>query len=143
MRDFLLIMQEHKYFDDDRWNKTDYTYTFETGSKIEFFSSDQSSKVRGPRRDRLFMNEANNMPFETFEQLEVRTKEFVFLDCVPHEAKLVRYGLDYGYSNDPSAGVAVYRYNGGLIFDEALYQKGFEQADRRHVLEPSASSCHR
>lgn len=83
MRDFLLIMQEHRYFKDDRWNKTDYTYTFETGSKIEFFSADQPDKVRGPRRDRLFINEANNIPYEAYDQLEVRTKEFIFLDWNP------------------------------------------------------------
>jgi phage terminase large subunit len=198
MRDFLLIMQDHKYFEDERWNRTDYTYTFETGSKIEFFSADQPGKVRGPRRDRLFINEANNIPHETFDQLEVRTKESVYLDWnptnefwfytevqpkrndvqliiltykdnealspqivasieqrrtnanwwkvygegqlgevegkiyrdwqiieeIPHEARLERYGLDYGYSNDPSAGVAIYRYNGGFIVDEVLYQKG-------------------
>lgn len=83
MKDFLSIMKEHDYYDDNRWNKTDSTYTFETGSKLEFFSADQPGKVRGPRRDRLFMNEANNMEFETFEQLEVRTKEFVILDWNP------------------------------------------------------------
>lgn len=83
MRDFLLIMQEHSYFKDSSWNKTDYTYTFETGSKIEFFSADQPSKVRGPRRDRLFINEANNIPYEAFDQLEVRTKDFIFLDWNP------------------------------------------------------------
>src|SRR5437868_5005677 len=55
IRDFLQIMEAHRYFKDDRWNKTDYIYTFETGSKIEFFSADQPSKVRGPRRDRLFI----------------------------------------------------------------------------------------
>lgn len=83
IRDFLSILQTHGYFKDDRWNKTDYVYTFETGSKIEFFSVDQPGKVRGPRRDRLFINEANNISFETFEQLEVRTKDFVFLDWNP------------------------------------------------------------
>src|SRR3990167_11518144 len=61
IRDFLSIMEEHKYFVPDRWNKTDYVYTFETGSKIEFFSADQPGKVRGPRRDRLFINEVNNI----------------------------------------------------------------------------------
>ncbi len=198
MRDFLLIMQEHKYFKDERWSKTEFTYTFETGSKIEFFSADQPDKVRGPRRDRLFINEANNIPYEAFDQLEVRTKEFVFLDwnptnefwyyteiankrtdyehtvltyrdnealskeiidsieqrkgnkmwwavygegqlgevegkiykdwqtidAIPHEARLERYGMDFGYSNDPTAIVAIYRYNGGFIFDEVTFQKG-------------------
>jgi phage terminase large subunit len=83
IRDFLSIMQEHRYFKDNLWNKSDYTYTFETGSRIEFFSADQPGKVRGPRRDRLFINEANNIPYETFDQLEVRTKEFVIIDFNP------------------------------------------------------------
>src|SRR6185436_20996973 len=48
IRDFLSILQTQKYFDDKRWNATDYTYTFETGSQIEFFSADQPGKVRGP-----------------------------------------------------------------------------------------------
>jgi phage terminase large subunit len=83
MRDFLNIMTEHEYFKDDRWNKTDFTYTFGTGSKIEFFSLDMPHKVRGPRRQRLFINEANNIPLETFEQLEVRTEEVIWLDWNP------------------------------------------------------------
>src|SRR3990167_6939434 len=61
MRDFLLIMQEHKFFEDALWDKTNSIYTFETGSQIEFFSVDQPEKVRGARRDRLFINEANNI----------------------------------------------------------------------------------
>jgi phage terminase large subunit len=83
MRDFLMILEAHGYFVPARWSKTDYTYTFETGSKIEFFSADQPGKVRGPRRDRLFINEANNVSFEAFDQLEVRTKDCIFLDWNP------------------------------------------------------------
>ena len=197
MRDFLLIMEQHKYFKSANWNKTDYTYTFETGSKIEFFSADQPGKVRGPRRERLFINECNNIPFETYEQLEVRTKEFIFLDwnptnefwfyeyvkpredCehliltyldnealdksivrsiesrkgrvgwwkvyglgqlgevegkiykdweimdeLPHQARIERIGMDFGYSNDPTAVVAIYYYDGGYILDEVIFQKG-------------------
>ena len=52
IRDFLNIMDAHKLFKEDRWNKTNFTYEFETGTKIEFFSADQPSKVRGPRRDK-------------------------------------------------------------------------------------------
>ncbi len=83
MRDFLNIMQDHGYYTDDRWSKTDYTYTFETGSKLEFFSADQSDKVRGPRRDRLFVNEVNNVGKEAWEQLVIRTREFVVADWNP------------------------------------------------------------
>lgn len=83
IRDFLNIMQAQNYYDDARWNKTDFTYTFETGAILEFFSADQPAKVRGPRRKRLFLNEANNIPFETVEQLEVRTTEEIFADWNP------------------------------------------------------------
>ncbi len=82
-KDFLDILQTHNYYKDNNWNATDNIYTFETGSKIEFFSADQPGKVRGPRRDRLFINEGNNIPFETYEQLEIRTKEFVVVDWNP------------------------------------------------------------
>lgn len=218
MRDFLNIMQTQGYYDENRWNRTDFTYEFETGSKIEFFSADQPDKVRGPRRDRLFMNECNNLSLETFEQLEVRTKEFIMLDWnptnefwfysygdparpggvkdrddvdhliltyldnealhpnivasieqrkgnkgwwrvygegllgevdgkiykgwevterIPHEARLERYGLDFGYTNDPTAIVAIYYYNGGYILDEIAYQKGMSNKDIADLLKNS------
>jgi len=197
LRDFKNIMQTHRYWKDDCWNATDSTYTFETGNQIEFFSCDNGDKLRGARRDWLFINEANNIEFEAFEQLEMRTKKGVYIDynpssefwaltdvkgvrddvdfiiltykdnealdpsiiasleqrknragwwkvyglgqlgevegkiyrdwkiidSVPHEAKLERYGIDFGYSNDETAIVAVYRYNGGYILDEKCYQK--------------------
>lgn len=197
IRDFINIMQGHNYFKQDRWNKTDFIYTFETGSKIEFFSSDNGDKLRGARRDRLFINEANNVTFDAFEQLEVRTKEFIMVDYnptveywiftevmpnrsdwerlivtyldnegldqnivdsieqrknrkgwwqvyglgqlgevdgkiykdwaivqdIPHEARLERFAVDFGYSNDPTAIVAIYQYNGGYIIDELCFKK--------------------
>jgi len=83
IRDFLNIMNDTGYFKDSQWNRTDCIYTFETGTKIEFFSADQPSKVRGPRRDILFINEANNVPYETYTQLEVRTKKIIFIDHNP------------------------------------------------------------
>ena len=83
MRDWERIMKEQRYFKEKNWDKTNSVYTYETGSKIEFFSVDQSEKVRGARRDRLFVNEANNISFQAFEELEVRTKEFVMLDWNP------------------------------------------------------------
>lgn len=213
VRDFLNIMLEHGYFKDELWNKTDFTYTFETGSKIEFFSLDMPHKVRGPRRDRLFINEANNIPYETFDQLEVRTKSEIWLDWnptnefwwysevskrddadfliltyldnealdkeivrsiemrrdnknwwrvygegllgevegkiykdwqiideIPHEARLERYGMDFGYSNDPTAIVAVYRYNGGFILDEITYQKGLSNKQIADILNNQTRS---
>jgi len=51
-------------------------------------------------------------------------KDWAFIDEIPHEARLERYGLDFGYSNDPSALVAIYKYNDGFILDEIIFQKG-------------------
>lgn len=198
IRDFKNILKGHNYWKEANWAETDKVYTFESGSQIEFFGADQADKLRGGRRDRLFINEANNVSFAAFEELEVRTREFVYLDWnptsefwfhtdvkdkrddvdfvivnymdneaideptknsieqrknrkgwwevyglgllgdvegkiynnwqiideIPHEARLERYGLDFGYTNDPSSIVAVYYYNGGYILDEVLYAKG-------------------
>jgi len=203
IRDFLNIMESQKYFKEKNWNMSDFIYTFETGSKIEFFGVDQPGKVKGPRRDVLFLNEAINIDYEIFTQLAIRTNNYIFLDwnpsCefwfdteilpkrtdvdfitltykdnealsasivqeleqrktdknwwkvygegqigdiegriytgwkiigdIPHEARLERYGLDFGYTNDPTAIVAVYYYNGGYIFDELCYQTGMSNRD--------------
>ena len=51
-------------------------------------------------------------------------KDWNIIEAIPHEARLERYGLDFGYSNDPSSLVAIYKYNGGFILDEIMYQKG-------------------
>lgn len=198
IRDFKNILKAHNYWKETNWAETDKIYTFESGSQIEFFGADQHDKLRGGRRDRLFINEVNNVSFMAFEELEVRTREFVYLDWnpvsefwfdtdvkdkrddvdfivvnylgnealdeatinsieqrknrkgwwavyglgllgevegkiykdwaiideIPHEARLERMGLDFGYTNDPTAIVALYKYNGGYILDEVCFQKG-------------------
>lgn len=203
LRDFKKILQEHQYWKDDSWRESDKIYTFETGSQIEFFSVDQPDKLRGGRRDRLFINECNNIPLDAFDQLEVRTKEFVFLDwnpsnefwfytdvkinrddvehitltykdnealspeivssiemrrnnkawwtvygegqlgeietriytnwsiidSLPDGCRLERRGLDFGYTNDPSAVIAIYKFNNGYVLDEELYRKGKTNKD--------------
>ncbi len=83
IRDFKNIMQAQRYWKEANWNATDSIYTFETGNQVEFFSTDNADKLRGARRDWLFINEANNINFEAFEQLEVRTKKGVYIDFNP------------------------------------------------------------
>jgi phage terminase large subunit len=72
MREFILIMTARGYFDPKCWNKSEFTYTFPNGTILEFFSV-KDAKVRGPGRDILFINECNNVPFETYRQLAMRT----------------------------------------------------------------------
>jgi phage terminase large subunit len=209
MLDFENIMRDRGYFDDKRWVKHPKpTYTFEGGSKIEFISVDNVGKAHGPRRDVLFLNECNNLPFNIVDQLIVRTRHLVWLDWnpttefwfytdmqpnrddidfitltyldnealdettrkeieshknnknwwtvygegklgtvegriypnwtiideVPPEAKLERRGLDYGYSNDPTAIVDIYKWNNAYIWDEILYQKGMSNKQIADVI---------
>lgn len=204
MRDFKKIMQETNRWEDVNFNKSSKIYNFPNGSQIEFLSTDNMTS-RGPRRDVLFVNEANGISYETFDQLATRTRDFVILDYNPsakfwaHEelvegkpdktsfltltyldnealskqereniesrkpkegeepsnwwtvyglgqigslegniyqgweevnsgyfqnGKLVRYGLDFGFSNDESALVAIYELEGNIIgIEELVYQK--------------------
>ena len=199
MRDFLDIMKAHGYYKEDSWNRTDSIYTFESGSKFEFFGADSPEKLRGARRDRLFLNECNNVPYSAFNELEVRTRGTIWLDWnptntfwfyeevlpnklmdvgfitvtykdnealdeqtvksiesrrnnkawfdvyglgklgehenkiftdwelideVPRLAKLVRRGLDFGYTNDPSTIISLYKFNDAYILKEELYARG-------------------
>lgn len=71
------------YYDPRAWNKSDSTYTLPNGSVIEFFSADAPSKVHGPARDRLFLNEVQNIPYEIARQLFVRTRGLILVDYNP------------------------------------------------------------
>ena len=83
LKDFLKIMKATGRYIDANYNRTLLTYTFANGSYIEFFSADQEGKVRGPRRHILYINECNNITFETFHQLSIRTSESIWLDFNP------------------------------------------------------------
>lgn len=83
IRDFTNIMKGQGYWNDNRWHATKHVYTFEKGSVIEFISVDNYGKAHGPRRDVLFVNEANNLSYQVVDQLIVRTKKIVWLDWNP------------------------------------------------------------
>lgn len=83
IRDFQSVMMAESLWDDKAWNKTDYIYTFNTGSIIEFFGADVPGKLQGPARDRLIINEANRVDWEAARQLMVRTAGIVMYDYNP------------------------------------------------------------
>jgi phage terminase large subunit len=209
LKDFQKIMLMTDNYRDSYFNKSSLKYTFSNNSYIEFFSVDQPDKLRGARRDILFINECNNIDFESYQQLSVRTKKFIYLDynptnefwvhtelkndidsdfvvltykdnealdpaivreiekarekaqtssywanwwnvyglgqlgslegvvfpnweqidTIPAEAKFLGCGLDFGYSNDPTAMIAVYEYNGKIIADELIYSTSLLNSD--------------
>lgn len=209
IRDFKSIMVSQGYWDDLSWNESKHIYTFPDGSYLEFISFDKFGKAHGPRRDILFINECNNLPYNIVDQLITRTREIIWMDYnptnefwfytemkdkrddidfitltyldneaidentkreieshkgnkywwqvygmgqlgevegkiykdwaiideIPHEARLERYGLDFGYTNDPTAIVAIYYYNGGYILDEITFQRGLKNNQIAEILK--------
>lgn len=214
LKDFLKIMMALGRYNDNQFNKSTLKYTFGNGSYIEFFSVDQPDKLRGARRNVLYVNECNNVDFDSYYQLAIRTSGEIWLDynpsalfwvdrellgqddvdfitltyldnealpetivkeiesakvkaetsaywanwwqvyglgqtgslegvCIPdwqeinlpNEARLLCYGMDWGYSNDPTSLIAMYKYNDAYIFDELIYQKGLLNSDISDLLK--------
>ena len=209
LRDFLKVMKWTNRFVDDRFNKSLLKYEFANGSFIEFFSADDSKKLRGGRRNILYINECNQISFESFLEMSIRTKDEVFLDynptaefwvqteleeqedaekiiltykdnealdvgivdqieknikkaetsnywkswvdvyvkglmgklegivfsnwkqidTIPKEARLVGIGLDFGYTNDPTSCIEIYKHNEKRILNEIVYQTGLLNSD--------------
>lgn len=209
LRDFVNILLEAGIYSERRHHKSNNSFQI-GGSVIEFFGADQPDKLRGARRDYLFINECNNVSKSAFDQLEVRTKHRIFLDFNPvsefwvHEhilpqdnvkfiqstykdnpfldeqiikaierrketdpewfkvfgegrignvqgvvfpnwkqvdempdrkdCKFWCVGLDFGYTNDPTAAVLVALHNGELYLDELFYSTGMMSEDIHNAL---------
>ena len=214
LKDFLKIIIALGRYNDAQFNKSTLKYTFSNGSYIEFFSVDQPDKLRGARRNILYVNECNNIDFESYYQMAIRTSGDIWLDynpassfwvdkeiltqpdvdfitltyldnealsdtiikeiesakikaltssywsnwwqvyglgqtgslegvCItdwteidlPQEARILCYGMDFGYSNDPTSLIAMYKYNDAYIFDELIYKKGLLNSDISNLLK--------
>ncbi len=83
IRDFKQIMEVEGLWEDARWNETQHTYTWSNGSILEFFSVDNAGKVHGSARDRLMINESQNIPYDIARQLFVRTRGLIVCDYNP------------------------------------------------------------
>jgi phage terminase large subunit len=80
--DFKAVMKEGGIWDAMRWNISNSEYTFSNGSVIQFRSVDKMG-ARGPRRDVVFINEANGISYEVFRQLADRSRDFAIIDYNP------------------------------------------------------------
>ena len=195
LRDFINILREHNLYNEDNHNKSSSEYNL-FGNLIEFISLDQPVKVRGRKRDLLFINEANELYWEDWQQLLFRTSEKIILDynpseeyhwiydkiipredtdflkttykdnpfleqalvdeierlqytdeqywqiyglgekgvskatifnyveCnqIPEDAEFVSMGMDFGFTNDPTALVSVWKKESNLYIKELLYR---------------------
>lgn len=82
IRDFENIIG-HPLVGDSHWSETNHTWTYDNGAKLEFWSADSPLKVHGSQRKRLFVNEANHIPWEIFRQMAVRTSGLILIDYNP------------------------------------------------------------
>lgn len=62
------------------------------------------------------------------------------IDSVPKDAKRVGYGVDFGYTNDPTTTVIAYEYNGQRIYDEVIYQTGLSNSDHASLIKSNGIS---
>lgn len=83
LRDFIDILRNINMFDDKNYNKSSLMYTFDNGSWVEFFSCDSEQKLRGRKREILFVNEANELKFIEWQQLKLRTTWLSIIDYNP------------------------------------------------------------
>lgn len=199
-RDFFEILNNLDLYSETDHNKSDYTYNL-NGNLFEFVSLDQPQKKRGARRDFLFCNEANELSWEDFFQLLVRTTDKIWLDYNPSDSfhwiydkllirddvsyiqttykdnpfleqtivdeierlqgtdddywriyglgerglsratvfqfemaddpkgKLVSFGLDFGFTNDPTSLVQVYKDGNDLYIHEMMYHTQLTNSD--------------
>ena len=204
LRDFIELLQMYNLYDEERYNKSDNIFKIGE-STIEFVSIDQSQKVRGAKRDILWVNECQEISAEEFFQLQIRTTQRIILDYNPTElegyhidlvekrpdevtfdrstfrdnpflepaiieeierlkhvdidyyniynlgiasrsvesifrynvidaipvesAQLIALGLDWGFSNDPTAIVEVWKNDDNLYINEILYRNGMTNQD--------------
>lgn len=117
IRDFVKIMKEVDGWEPERWNKSAKTYEFANGSVLEFKSIDRMS-ARGPRRDVLFVNEANGISFDTFQELATRTKDFVIIDFNPSAKFWAHERLVEGLPGDTTYIILTYNDNEALTARE-------------------------
>ena len=202
LRDFMGILQANNLYSEKFHNKSNSEY-YLFGNLVEFVSLDQPQKIRGRKRDLLFINEGNELFFEDWQQLIFRTRERIVLDfnpsdeyhwiydkvltredCdfhrttyldnpfieesikleierlrdtdeqywqiyglgeraasrstvfrynevsnIPEDAELVAYGMDFGYTNDPTTLVSVYTKEHNLYVKEHLYRTAMTTSD--------------
>jgi phage terminase large subunit len=116
LKDFLKIMRWTNRYVDANFNKSLLRYEFANGSVMEFFSADDSSKLRGARRDILYINECNNVTFEAYNELSIRTKREIFLDFNPANEFWVHTEL----KDEPDSDFIILTYKDNEALDQSI-----------------------
>ena len=119
LKDFIKILKWTSRYYDEQFNKSLLTYQFKNGSVFEFFSADDSSKLRGARRDILYINECNNISFESYNELAIRTKKEVYLDFNPANEFWVHTEL----KDEPDSEFIILTYKDNEALDKSIVEQ--------------------
>jgi len=131
MRDFFEVLKDLELYEKSAHNMSENIYRFANGSIVEFFSVDDEQKVRGRKRDIGWCNEANELWFEDFQQLNMRTETKMIFDYNPSDSSSWLYELPKDesilikstYKDNPFLPESIIRQIEDLArTDEALYQ---------------------
>lgn len=131
MRDFFEVLKDLELYEKGNHNMSENIYRFSNGSIVEFFSVDDEQKIRGRKRDLGWCNEANELWFDDFQQLNMRTESKLIFDYNPSESSGWLYELPEEesilikstYKDNPFLPESIKRQIEDLKrTDEALYQ---------------------
>jgi phage terminase large subunit len=131
MRDFFEVLKESGIYDKASHNMSEHIYTFPNGSMVEFFSVDDEQKIRGRKRNLAWCNEANELFYDDFTQLNMRTEQKLIFDYNPSDSTSWLYDLPKDesilikstYRDNPFLPDSIKRQIEDLKrTDEALYQ---------------------
>jgi phage terminase large subunit len=132
IRDFKDIMKGLGLWDDNRWMATEHTYTFDNDSVIEFFSTDSAEKLKGLRRNILWVDEANELNSEQFMQLAIRTTGQIILSYNPSFSPKHWIIKELSLRDDVQTYITTYRDNPYLPEEQVRFIEKYRETNPRY-----------
>lgn len=118
LEDFNTIMHQLGVYNDRHFNKTDLIYWFRSCSTIEFFSASDEQRLRGRKRDILFVNEANELSAIQFQQLKMRTSRLTIIDYNPSFSE--EHWIAKDFNRDPRTYHFVSTYKDNPFLEQTI-----------------------
>lgn len=132
IRDFKDIMKDFDLWDDERWMATEHTYTFENGSVIEFFSTDSAEKLKGLRRAILWCDESNELTYEQYFQLAIRTTGTIILSFNPSFSPKHWIIREVQSGDDCETFITTYKDNPYLPLEQVRFIEKYRETNPRY-----------
>jgi phage terminase large subunit len=132
LRDFKDIMKGLGLWDEEKYMATEHTFTFDNDSQIEFFSTDSAEKLKGLKRDILWVDEANELSHEQFMQLAIRTTGQIFLSFNPSFSPKHYIMSELSVRDDAQLFITTYRDNPYLPLEQVQFIEKYRDTNPRY-----------